>query len=64
MIAEQVSEFGFILPGKVLEYVFLEVQAPGYEQWEVGFRYQLSRSRTYPLQVNLEPKPATPTPQA
>ena len=63
VIAEGVSEFKFVLPGEQLDYVFLEVQAPGYERWEVGFRHQLSHSRTYPLLVELRPKPAKPAPQ-
>ena len=56
VIAEGVSEFKFVLPGEQLDYIFLEVQAPGYEEWEVGFRHQLSRSRTYPLLVELKPR--------
>ena len=64
VIAEDVSEFKFTLPGEVLDYVFLEVQAPGYEQWKIGFRHHLSHSRTYPLQVNLVPRSTKPVPQA
>ena len=64
VIAEGVSEFELVLPGEQLEYVFLEVEAPGYEEWEVGFRHQLSHSRTYPLLVELEKKPTEPAPQA
>jgi len=63
VIAEQVSELEFSLPGEVVEYVFLEVQAPGYEEWEIGFRHQLSQSRTYPLLIELRPEPANPVPQ-
>ncbi len=62
VIAEQVSEFEFSLPGEVLEYVYLEVQAPGYHVWRVGFRHQLSHSRTYVLPINLKPIPITPPP--
>ncbi len=47
VIAEDVSEFKFTLPGEVLDYVFLEVQAPGYEEWKIGFRHRLRHSRTY-----------------
>ncbi len=64
VIAERVSEFKFTLPGEVLDYIILEVQAPGYEQWQVGFRHKLKGSRTYDLPVNLEPKPTKPMPQA
>lgn len=62
VIAEQVSEFEFTLPGQVLEYVYPEVEAPRYQPWEIGFRHQLSHSRTYPLAINLKPKPVTPPP--
>jgi len=64
VIAEMVSEFKFTLPGKVVDYIYLEVQAPGYESWRVGFRHQLKHSRTYDLPVKLEPKPTKPMPQA
>jgi len=64
VLAEQVSEFKFVLPGEQLDYIFLEVQALGYEEWKVGFRHQLSHSRTYPLLVELKPKPTKPAPQA
>ena len=63
VIAEHVSEFRFVLPGEQLDYIFLEVQAPGYKQWKIGFRHQLSHSRTYPLLVELEPMPTKPPPQ-
>lgn len=64
VIAEGVSEFEFVLPGEQPDYIFLEVQAPGYEEWEIGFRHHLSHSRTYPLLVELEPMPTQPAPQA
>jgi len=57
VIAEGVSEFKFVLPGGQLDYIFLEVQTPGSERWEVGFRHQLSHSRTYPLLVELKRMP-------
>jgi len=63
VIAEGVSEFKFTLPGEVLDYVFLEVQAPGYAQWKLGFRHRLRHSRTYPLFVNLKPKPTKAAPE-
>lgn len=64
VIAEGVSEFEFVLPGEQLDYVYLEVQAPDYEEWNVGFRHQLSHSRTFPLLVELKPKLSKPPPQA
>jgi len=64
VIAEGLSEFEFVLPGEQLDYICLEVEAPGYEKWEVGFRHQLSHSRTYPLLVELKPKPTRPMPEA
>ena len=63
VIAEGVTEFKFVLPGEQLDYIFLEVQAPGYEEWEVGFRHQLSHSRIYPLLVELKTKPTESAPQ-
>ena len=62
VIAEDVSEFRFTLPGEVLDYIFLEVQAPGYREWRLGFRHRLRHSRTYPLIINLEPVPTRPLP--
>ncbi len=50
-----VSEFRFTLPGELLDYIFLEVQAPGYKEWQLGFRHQLKHSRVFPLTINLEP---------
>jgi hypothetical protein len=64
VIAKGASEFGFVLPGEQPDYIFLEVQALGYKEWEVGFRHHLSHSRTYPLLVELEPMPTRPAPQA
>lgn len=64
VIAKGVSEFQFTLPGEVLEYIFLKVQAPGYEEWEIGFRHQLLHSRVYPLQIELRPKPTKSIPQS
>jgi hypothetical protein len=64
VIVEGVSEFEFVLPGEQLDYIYLEVQAPGYKEWKVGFRHQLSHSRTYPLLVELKPIPTKPAPEA
>jgi len=60
VIAEGVSEFTFMLPGEVLDYIILEVQAPGYEQWQVGIRHKLKHNSTYELPVNLDPKLTKP----
>ena len=64
VIAEGVSEFRFVLPGEQLDYIYLEVQATGYHKWSVGFRHQLTHSRTYSLLIELKPKPTEPAPQA
>jgi len=64
VIAEDVSEFRFTLPGELLDYIFLEVQAPGYKAWQLGFRHQLKHSRIFPLTINLEPMPTRPLPGA
>ena len=64
VIAEDVSEFRFTLPGELLDYIFLEVQAPGYKEWQLGFRHQLKHSRIFPLTINLEPMPTRPLPGA
>jgi len=55
VIAEQMSEFRSALPGELLDYTFLEVQAPGCKEWQLGFRHQLKHSRIFPLTINLEP---------
>lgn len=64
VIAENVSEFHFELPGVVEEHIFLEVHSPGYQLWKVGFRHKLTHSRIYELPVRLQPLPVTPIPEA
>jgi hypothetical protein len=64
VIAEQVSELEFTLPGEVDEHIFLEVHAPGYELWKAGFRHKLTHTRIYELPIKLQPVKTTPQPEA